>query len=276
MANSAPSTHAVHSDDGTSITYARSGTGPPILLVHGGGADASSFVLVARELARSHTVLLMDRRGRREPIEPSTYAIEREYEDLAAVAAKESEPVHVVAHSYGGLCALGATALRPERFDALTLYEPPIPTPEHPYATGEDLAEIEGLLNSGAPAEATLLFLRRLVKVPEHELELLRSIDPVWDAQVARAHVLRWEGSTVRDYRLDPAALARVRVPVTMILGACNAAHAPQYLASATRLNEVFPAMSTIVLPEQFHLAPVTAPAALARAIEDADRRSKG
>lgn len=271
MSASTRSLHTVASADGTMLRYVRSGNGSPILLVHGGGADASSMVLVAKELAERHTVLLLERRGRDRPIPPAEYAIEREHEDLVAVAADIDEPVHVFAHSYGGLCTLGAATLDPGRFRAITLYEPPIPTPQHPYATAELLAEIEALLTGGDPEEAALLFLRSIVRVPEEELAPWRAQVRDWQAQVARAHVFRWEGPNVAGFRLDRIDLSGVTGPVTVLLGERNERFAPRYFASADALRAHVPTLRTVVLDGQFHLAMVSAPAALARAIEEAE-----
>ena len=56
----------------------------------------------------------MDRRGRGASGDTPPYAIEREFEDVAAVAdalaAEAGHPIDVVGHSYGGRAALGASA----------------------------------------------------------------------------------------------------------------------------------------------------------------------
>lgn len=272
MTPAARDVRTVPSADGTPISYVRSGSGPTVMLVHGGGADASSMVLVAKELARTYTVLLVERRGRDRPLDRSAYSLELEYDDLIAVAVDAGKPVHLVAHSYGGLCALGAAAQRPELVRALTLYEPPIPTPEHPYATEDDLRELAALLEAGALEDAALLALRRVVKVPEHELESWRALPGVWQEQIDRAHVFAWELPTVRRYRLDPSMLARIRAPITMILGEGNRVAAPQYVATIEALHALVPDLRTIVLPGQFHLATAYAPAAVAGAILEAER----
>ena len=125
MTGGAPS-RVVESRDGTPIAVFSSGTGPPLLVVHGATADHTTFRVVGPLLATSFTVHAIDRRGRGASGDTAPYAIEREFEDLAAVAealATESgTSVDVVGHSYGGRCALGA-ALRTDALGRVVSYE---------------------------------------------------------------------------------------------------------------------------------------------------------
>jgi pimeloyl-ACP methyl ester carboxylesterase len=54
---------AFTSRDGARIAYERSGSGPPVVLIHGGWADHTSWSLVAPTLAEHFTVYAVDRRG---------------------------------------------------------------------------------------------------------------------------------------------------------------------------------------------------------------------
>src|SRR5207247_10397477 len=107
----------VVSADGTPIAWFRAGDGPPLLLVHGTTADHTTFRVVGPLLARQHAVFAMDRRGRGASGDTPPYAIEREFEDVAAVvdavAALAGRPVDVLGHSYGGRCALRAATPPP-------------------------------------------------------------------------------------------------------------------------------------------------------------------
>ena len=101
----------VVSTDGTPIAVWRSGDGPPLVLVHGATADHSRWAPVLPALQERFTVLAIDRRGRGRSGDAATYAIEREYEDVAAVVEWAGEHVSVLGHSYGGVCALEAARL---------------------------------------------------------------------------------------------------------------------------------------------------------------------
>jgi pimeloyl-ACP methyl ester carboxylesterase len=52
------------SQDGTTIAYDRTGSGPPVILIGGGLADRSENAPLVPELASVFTVFNCDRRGR--------------------------------------------------------------------------------------------------------------------------------------------------------------------------------------------------------------------
>ncbi|MCI0346739.1 MAG: alpha/beta fold hydrolase [Chloroflexi bacterium] len=92
------------------------GARPPLLLVHGTASDHTTWRVSGPLFARSRTVFAIDRRGRGMSTDGPVYDINREYEDIAAVAdalARDAGgQVDVLGHSYGGRIALG---WRPEQ-----------------------------------------------------------------------------------------------------------------------------------------------------------------
>jgi len=58
-----------------------------------------------------HRTLAVDRRGRGASGDSEAYAIEREYEDVAAVVDSIGESANLLGHSYGAACALGVALL---------------------------------------------------------------------------------------------------------------------------------------------------------------------
>ena len=96
----------VLSADGTQIAAWRSCDGPALVLVHGAAADHRRWAPVLPALEERFTVLAIDRRGRGQSGDSDDYALEREFEDVAAVVEWAGEAVHVLGHSYGGICAL--------------------------------------------------------------------------------------------------------------------------------------------------------------------------
>jgi pimeloyl-ACP methyl ester carboxylesterase len=52
-------------------------------------------------LAQRHSVYAVDRRGRGLSGDGAEYGVEREFEDIAAVAEALDAPVDVLGHSYG-------------------------------------------------------------------------------------------------------------------------------------------------------------------------------
>ena len=120
-----PSLRHVASLDGTRIAVHRSGEGPPLVLVHGAAADHSRWRPVLPALERRFTVLAVDRRGRGGSGDAAAYALEREVEDVVAVVEAAGEPVALLGHSHGAVCALEAARLT-GGVRALVLYEPPL------------------------------------------------------------------------------------------------------------------------------------------------------
>src|SRR2546427_11923210 len=98
----------IQSKDGTQIAYAVSGAGPPLILIHGTTADHTRWASVSSAFEGRFTFYAVDRRGRGESGDTNPYAIEREFEDIAAVINSIPGPVNVLGHSYGAICALEA------------------------------------------------------------------------------------------------------------------------------------------------------------------------
>lgn len=95
------------SPDGTRVAYDRTGTGPAVVLVHGGGGSRHEWQeagYVAR-LRDAFTVIALDLRGHGEsgsPTDPADYAIDKLGQDILAVAgACGVERFSVWAMSYG-------------------------------------------------------------------------------------------------------------------------------------------------------------------------------
>ena len=111
------------SRDGTHIAFWRSGGGPPLFLVHGTTADhTTTWRFVLPELQQHFMVYAMDRRGRGDSGDCPGYDLQREAEDLAAVADSIGAPVSLLGHSHGALCAIEA-ALITTNVRRLILYE---------------------------------------------------------------------------------------------------------------------------------------------------------
>jgi pimeloyl-ACP methyl ester carboxylesterase len=78
---------SVTSADGVSIGLLTAGSGPALLLVHGGMGTMNSWQRVWGALAERRRVTAMDRRGRGSSGDADTYGLSSEYADVAAVAA---------------------------------------------------------------------------------------------------------------------------------------------------------------------------------------------
>jgi len=79
--------HSVTSADGTSIGLLTAGTGPGLLLVHGGMGRLERWEPLWGPLTEHWQVTAMDRRGRGSSGDAEPYELSQEYDDVAAVAA---------------------------------------------------------------------------------------------------------------------------------------------------------------------------------------------
>lgn len=244
----------VTSADGTRIAYERGGEGPALVLVHGTTSDHRSWERVVPALRDSYTILAMDRRGRGESGDAATYALEREFEDVVAVAAAADGPVHLLGHSYGAVCALGAAPLLDD-LDHLVLYEPPLWTPERAAPDPAALDRLQRLADRGE-GEAVIEGFHRDVTGSPERLERLRSASD-YDRRVAAADTLPREVRGRLEYRPEPADFADLTAPTRFLLGGETA----DALARSTEAaRELLPESELVVLEGQGHAAMNTAP----------------
>jgi pimeloyl-ACP methyl ester carboxylesterase len=111
----------IKAQDGATIVLHSTGSGPGVVVVHGGGVTIAVYARLARRLADEFTVHLYNRRGRADAA-PRTepYTIEEDIADLGAVL-EHTGARNVIGHSSGGFIALEA-ALRLS-IDRLALYD---------------------------------------------------------------------------------------------------------------------------------------------------------
>ncbi len=247
--------HTVRSKDGTTIAYFTSGKGPALVLVHGTTADHTRWAPLLPELEKHFTVYAVDRRGRGGSGDAASYAIEREFEDVAGVIDAIGTEVFLLGHSYGAVCSLEA-ALRTSRIKKLVLYEPPEPI-GIPFYPPELIAEVDALLARGERGAVVETFFRKVAKMPEHELTMLKSL-PNWSARVAAAHTIPREMQLDRGYRFQAERFGKLRTPTLLLLGGDS----PPFLTKATEaVHQALPHSEISVMPGQQHTAMNTAPA---------------
>ena len=243
----------VLSRDGTEIAAWRSGSGPPLVLVHGGTTNHTTWDGVLPTLGRHFTVYAMDRRGRGGSGDASTYAVEREFEDVAMVVDSLGQPVHLLGHSYGALCALEATRLT-ANIAKLVLYEPPV--------LGDSgippglIDELEDLLAHGQRDEVIATFYRVVLKSPPEFIDQLRT-NPFWGDRVAFAHTIPRETRTGEVYRFEPGRFAAMHTPTLLLEGEVS----PPFLKdSVAAVQAGLPHSRRVVMPGQGHGAFLFAP----------------
>ena len=237
----------VASADGTRIAVWRSGSGPPLVLVHGAIADHTRWAPVLPALEERFTVHAMDRRGRGASGDADEYALEREVEDVVAVVEAAGDDVILLGHSHGGVCALEA-GLRVDGLGKLVLYEPPLGF----LGGSPDVVErLEALIAEDRRDEVLTLFLTEVARQPPEAIELMRSL-PSWEARIASAHTIPREERATREYRFDPDRFRDLDVPTLFMLGGDS----PEPFKQASdAVAGALPNCEVVVMPGQRHAA---------------------
>ena len=254
----------VQSADGTSLAVWLDGEGPPLVLVHGAPSDHTTFDPLVHALRGDLTTFAMDRRGSGASGDAAVFAIEREFEDVAAVvdvvAARTDGPVALFGHSYGANPAMGGATLTSNAHH-LVLYEPSlglayppglIETIEKAVAAGDrDAAIRAALVDTGA--------------LTEEEFEALRG-SARWPKLIAAAPTLPRECRVENDWVYRLGQFDRITAPTLMLTGSDTdpaLAEATQRAAAAISKAEIR------VLEGHGHVAFKTDPGMVAAIIQE-------
>ncbi len=240
----------ITSTDGTKIVYRRSGEGPPLVLVHGTSAGHGRWSPVLPAFEQSFTVYTVDRRGRGGSGDAESYAIEREFEDVASVVDSIEEPVHLLGHSYGALCSLeGALLTRNVR--KLVLYEPPVDVTGERINPPGVVDRMETMLEAGDRDGVVTTLMRELAGLPPEAVEHLRSL-PAWRTRLEAAHTIPREARAEEAYRFDPERFGDFVAPTLLLLGS----ESPAAFGEAEKaVDEALPDSRIIVMEGQGHAA---------------------
>jgi pimeloyl-ACP methyl ester carboxylesterase len=268
-------TRIVAAPDGVPIAVFESGVPirssghPSLILVHGTTADHTTFRALAPVLGEHRHLAAIDRRGRGASGDTSDgrYSIEREFDDLAAVAHTLATlgggPVDVLGHSYGGRVALGA-ALRSTDLRRLVVYEGAPSTPRLPYRPVGVERRIRAHLEHGANDDALEAFFREIVGMDDAAIEAYRA-NPVWPVRAAAAHTILRELEAEASSPAGLEALGRVSNPVLLVLG--SASREP-FGAATEALRQRLANVRVLTIPEAAHAAHHTHVAQLAAGVE--------
>lgn len=244
---------------GVTVSYRKSGTGPPLVLVHGSFSDhLTNWEFVTPRLDARFSLYAVARRGRGETSATGGHSLEDEALDVAAVIEAVGEPVFLLGHSYGAHCALAAAATNPDRVRELVLYEPPRPS----ILTPQALARLEAFGASGNWDEVALTFFRDTLLVPEHEIDGVRRSD-LWPPIAADAPATLGDLRALQRYDFDPAPYRSLACPVLLQIGS----ESPRNLYVTDALAAALPDARIEALPGQAHEGMTTAPAMYAEAV---------
>ena len=236
----------------------------PLLLIHGTGGDATSFDAVVPLLSSRYRAIAYDRRGYGR--EHAAHAA-----DARAILDERApgEAALVVGTSAGAIVALHLALLVPERVRGLVLAEPPLWA-----RRAADPRMLAGMIGyawhtmRGRRHDAAAVFLRTVTRYHDGG----NGFDAL-DAD-GRARTLAHADDVAAELRagtgedLTPAALARIRCPATLLLGARSA---PFFARQGRKLAAAMPCLRVATVAGAGHLMAIEAPRAFAEAICAAD-----
>jgi pimeloyl-ACP methyl ester carboxylesterase len=255
----------VRSADGTPIAVWVDGQGPALVMVHGAMSDHTADAPFIHELRGGMTTFAMDRRGRGASGDAPEYAIEREFEDVAAVvdavATRTGSPPTVWGHSYGADCALGAATLT-GNVGRLLLYEPGLGSSSSD-ALNAAIEAVESAVAAGDMEQALVVALKEVVELTDEEIAYVRS-SPAWPARLAAVPLLPREVRAELDWVYRPGQFDAIGAPTVLLAGA-DSPLAQQEVTQ--RAAAAIPGAQIRVLEGHAHIAHRVDPAMLAAVV---------
>jgi pimeloyl-ACP methyl ester carboxylesterase len=213
---------------GVTLHYVETGSGEPVVMVHGGLEDYRTWSSQLVPLAASHyRAIAYSRRynfpNRNATRDAANYSAQVDADDLAMLIEQlHLGPVHLVGHSYGAVGALLFATEHPELVRTLTLSEPPVMSWVAEQPGGAALVQeffahcwlpLGRAFAQGRHEEALAIamkyFTGSAVVSPEARAALEPSLQE-WEVLTASR-----KGFPVPSAR----AIARVRVPVLLLTG---------------------------------------------------------
>ena len=162
---------SVTSKDNTIIGYRQMGSGPAIILLHGGGKSSQTLMQLGTALSDEFTVYIPDRRGRglSGPF-GDEYSLKREVEDVDALI-KKTGAHYVFGTATGGIIALQSALELPDIHKAV-LYEPPFYVNETEMDKFNDIGKrYDKYLAEGKLSSAMVTSGELATKVSDDELQ---------------------------------------------------------------------------------------------------------
>lgn len=243
--------------DAELTAWFRHGEGRPIVLLHGGMADAPAWRHVTDRLEPARPLLVPNRRGRRGSTDPdASYSVQTEVGDLLAWVGTLPGPVDIVAHSLGGLIATEVVR-QGAPVASLALYDPVA----RPFADDAARAAIRRATDSGDLDTVVALINTAVSGYDEAHVARLRATG-AWVALLELAGPAAAELEAIHGFEPPWADYARFDVPVTLVAGE-HTVHRSPYGDSVAAFQRAL-GVDVVVLEGQDHIAHVTAPELLA------------
>jgi pimeloyl-ACP methyl ester carboxylesterase len=259
-------------DDGPLLAGRRAGSGPPVLLLHGGPGLGFEYLRdLADELAEENDVAWYQQRGQEPSAVEGPYSVEADVEDARRVLdALGWERAYVVGHSWGGHLALHIAEAMPERLLGVLAVDPLGSvgdgrwpefdeeifrrTPEAVRDRARELDELSmaGQVDDELALEGFSLVWPAYFADPENA-------PPMPDIRLASARSAEMVPSIMAELPALETGLPQIRVPVGFVHGS----HSPMPLAASTDGADRIPGAWVEVVDGAGHFIWVEAPGAV-------------
>jgi pimeloyl-ACP methyl ester carboxylesterase len=267
-----PTEHQLRFPD-AGIAFWESGTGEPLLLVHG-GLCADWFLPVAREL-QGYRVVRTHRAGYglSRNLTGALTVLDHARHCADALRSLRIERAHVVGHSSGASVALQMAVTHPELVRSLVLIEPARPhAPDEPPVPA--IPRAMNAVAGGRFDDGFDLFLRATCG-PGYREAFVRQlgVDGLAKAIGSSAYFFGHELRAFTEWTFGVREIASVRQPVLLVDGAESVYFTAAYSQRNRALACELPNADHVCVPGVTHAMPLQDPIAVARTIEGFVRR---
>ena len=208
------------SRDGTIIAFTERGSGPPLIIVDGAFCyrENGPATELASVLAQHFTVFTYDRRGRGESGDIAPYAVEREIEDLQAIANQAGAPPFALGISSGGALILQAVASG-VGVRKIALYEPPYVTNGKANSVEDTKNRLQTFVSTGDRAGAVSFFMTDVYGAPRAFVFAMPLLMPnAWKRNKLTANTLLYDLTILGDRSVLNERSSAISVP-TLVVG---------------------------------------------------------
>jgi pimeloyl-ACP methyl ester carboxylesterase len=224
---------------GATLYYKLRGSGPVVLIIQGGAADADGSDALASHLENDFTIVSYDRRGlSRSVLKPGATPVDisGHGEDASKVLARiTSEPAFVFGVSIGALIGLDLATTHSNQIRMLVAHEPPLkqllPPDEYEKALYEQ-EEVEVVFRNEGARAAMMKFLQLSgVDFDDREADApAPQLSPYMTDNLQ--FFLTNDAPAVRQYQIDLSLLEEVTSRIIPAAGETSSANWPNHCAA--------------------------------------------